>query len=331
EERPDVDEVYMTALQTIGESGGWPLSMFLTPDGKPIFGGTYWPPEDKGVNGETYPGFKSVLKRVTELVEKDRDGLYQQADKVAELTTESLERMARSIPLAKLDRELVASAVAVYDIDPEYGGFGSRSRGYRGTKFPRVPALVLLLSEGQSKQFEQTGKLVALTLDKMAAGGIYDHLGGGFHRYSTERTWTVPHFEKMLYDNAQLVELYAEAHRLSPNPYYAKVINETLAFVAREMTSPEGVFYSALDADSNGKEGDFYVWDAKEFDEILGEDEALFKQVYGIDRPNFEGKLHILRLPKPLDEVAKDRKMTVEELLAKLEVPKRKLLAVRSK
>src|SRR5205085_7519506 len=118
--------------QTIGESGGWPLSMFLTPDGKPIFGGTYWPPEDKVVNGETYPGFKSVLKRVTELVGKDREGLYKQADKVAELTTESMERMARSIPLAKLDRELVASAVAVYDIDREYGGLGGRCCGDRG-------------------------------------------------------------------------------------------------------------------------------------------------------------------------------------------------------
>ena len=333
EERPDVDEVYMTALQALGESGGWPLSMFLTPDAKPIFGGTYWPPEDRMIEGETVPGFKTVLKRVTELVGKDRDGLFKQADKVAEMTVESLERMARSVPLAKLDRDLVADAVAVYDIDPEHGGFGSRARGYRGTKFPRVPALTLLLREGQSKQFEQTGKLVRLTLDKMAAGGIYDHLGGGFHRYSTERTWTVPHFEKMLYDNAQLVELYAEAHRLSLNPADARVIRETLAFVEREMTSPDGGFYSALDADSNGKEGEFYVWTTKEIDEVLGtgDDAKLFKLAYGIDQVNFEGKYHILRLPKPLAELAKDRKLTENELLAELAAPKAKLFAVRAK
>ncbi len=323
EERPDVDEVYMTALQVLGEGGGWPLSMFLTAEGKPIFGGTYWPPDDKKIDGETVPGFKSVLKRVIELEKGNRKELLDQADIVAERTASSLEMTAKVITPIALDRELVASAAAALDLDPEHGGIGQRSRGYRGTKFPRASALLLLQRQSTRPGFEGVAKNLTLTLDKMAMGGIYDHLGGGFHRYSTERTWTVPHFEKMLYDNAQLVELYAEAIRAKPNPMYRRVITETLDFVAREMTSPEGVFYSALDADTNHKEGEFYVWTTKELTDVLGagEDARLFKTVYGLEQPNFEEKYHILRLPKPVDESE----------LAKLAPLKKKLFEVRAK
>jgi uncharacterized protein YyaL (SSP411 family) len=333
EERPDVDEVYMSAIQVVGESGGWPLSMFLTDEGKPIFGGTYWPPEDRKIQGMTVPGFKSVLNRVLELQEKDRAGLLKQADRVAELTTEALERNNRAIPVIKLDRELVKEAADAFTIDPEHGGFGTPARGYGGAKFPRASALSFLLRESRRQKNEKLSALVALTLDRMAAGGIYDHLGGGFHRYSTERTWTVPHFEKMLYDNAQLIELYADAFQSSPKPEYRRIITETLEFVSREMTSPDGVFYSALDADSNEKEGEFYVWTTKELDEVLGPgaDTALFKEVYGLDRVNFEEKYHILRLPKPLSDLAKSHKLTEDELIAKVTPLKRKLFVVRAK
>jgi uncharacterized protein YyaL (SSP411 family) len=324
EERPDVDEVYMTALQVTGEGGGWPLSMFLTADGKPIFGGTYWPPEDRKIDNETVSGFKTVLKKVIDLDKSKHKELLVQADKIAELTAASMERNARLLPLVKLERDLVTSTAATLEIDPEYGGLGSAARQFRGTKFPRPAALSLLLRVSTRPGFEPTAKKLQLTLEQMAAGGIYDHLGGGFHRYSTERTWTVPHFEKMLYDNAQLVELYADAYRAKPNPVYKRVIAETLAFVGRELTSPDGAFYSALDADSNGREGEFYVWTAKEIDGVLGigEDAQLFKQTYGVDKPNFEGKYHILRLSKPLAD---------DKLIARLAPLRAKLFAARAK
>ncbi len=324
EERPDVDEVYMTAMQVVGESGGWPLSVFLTPDGKPIFGGTYWPPDDRMAGGETVPGFKSVLKKVIDLDKEKRKELFAQADKIAELTTESLERHRRAVPIVRLDRELVADAAAALELDPVHGGFGPRAREFKGAKFPRVPALALLLRVSPRPEFEAVTKLVTLTLEKMAAGGLYDHLGGGFHRYSTERTWTVPHFEKMLYDNAQLVELYADTYKADPKPAYKRVIAETLGFVAREMTSPDGAFYSALDADSEGEEGRYYVWTTKELDDALGggEDAALFKRVYGVSQPNFEGKYHVLRLADPPAD---------EPTIARLAPLRAKLLAARSK
>jgi uncharacterized protein len=332
EERPDVDDIYMTALNVSGEQGGWPLNMFLTPEGKPIFGATYFPPEDKKVDSGMIPGFKSVLKKVIEF-DKDRADLEKQADHIAKATVESLERNSRAAVLVPLSREITTSAVDAFDIDPEHGGTGNPSREFRGTKFPRPPVWEFLLARSRKPDNEQLKKHVALTLGKIAEGGIYDHLGGGFHRYSTERTWTVPHFEKMLYDNAQLVELYSEAFAADPRPEYQRVVAETLAFVKREMTAPEGGFFSALDADSNGKEGEFYVWTVDEIKTALGSDVdvALLRAVYGVTAPNFEDKFHILRLPKPLAEIAKEQKLTEAELLAKLEPLKKKLFEVRAK
>lgn len=333
EERPDVDDVYMTALNVIGDSGGWPLTMFLTPDGKPIFGGTYFPPEDKPVGDDTIPGFKSILKKVIALHDKERDGLFKQADKVAEMTADALERNTRGVVLVALSRDLVRGAVDAFAIDPEFGGIGNKERDFRHAKFPRGAAWAFLLRQSRKKGNEPLAEAVRLTLSKMAEGGIYDHLGGGFHRYSTERTWTVPHFEKMLYDNAQLVELYSEAYRHDPKPLYKRVVAETLGFVKREMTSPEGGFYSALDADSNGKEGEFYVWTADEIKQVLGNDSdtAFLGKVYGIAVPNFERKYSVLRLPRPTAELAKELKTTEPELLARLEPLKAKLLAARAK
>jgi uncharacterized protein YyaL (SSP411 family) len=342
EERPDIDAIYMTALNVIGwltkreQRGGWPLSMFLTADGKPIFGGTYWPPEDKEEDGKTYAGFKTVLTTVQRAHTDKRKELERQAEAFAEATRETLAGVVRGTPLIDLDRALVTGAVEGLEgeFDKEYGGFGSPRKDFRGPKFPTPPYLLLLQYEAARTKAPQLEEMLSVTLDHMARGGIYDHLGGGFHRYSTERTWTVPHFEKMLYDNAQLLEVYAAAYRRNKKPQYRRVLEETVAFVRREMTSPEGSFYSALDADSEGQEGRFYVWTDREIDPALGDKAAaeLFRKVYGADKePNFEEKYHILRLPAPLAEQAQGLKTTEEALAARLAPLQEKLLAARGK
>src|SRR5207248_2881364 len=210
--RPDIDEIYMTALQVMDAQGGWPLSMFLTDDGKPIVGGTYWPKEDKKVEGGTIKGIKSILGTMIELKRDKEKELRQQGDVVAERTEEALTRNARLIALVDLGRSLaMAPAEELRErLDPVHGGVG-RPPKFAGTKFPSPPSLFALLHAAKRDKDAELNGLVKLTLTKMAEGGIYDQLGGGFHRYSTERTWTVPHFEKMLYDNGQLVELYSEA------------------------------------------------------------------------------------------------------------------------
>jgi uncharacterized protein YyaL (SSP411 family) len=336
EERPDIDNVYMTALNVTGEHGGWPLSMFLTADGKPIFGGTYWPPDDQEIDGQKAMGFKSVLRRVRQLWTDRRKDLDDQADRIAARTELVLSGAARGKAVVDLDRSLVRGAVdgVREEFDKTYGGFGDADRGFRGTKFP-VPSYLRLLQEeaGRAKAAD-VDDMLAVTLDHMARGGIYDQVGGGFHRYSTERTWTVPHFEKMLYDNAQLVEVYARAWETARRPLYRRVVRETLAFVRRELTTPEGAFYSALDADAAGEEGRYYVWTDAEIEAALPnkEDAALVRKVYGADGPpNFEDKAHILLLPEPLAERAKALKLTEEELAARLEPLRQKLLEARAK
>jgi uncharacterized protein YyaL (SSP411 family) len=336
EERPDIDQIYMTALNVTGVSGGWPMSMFLTAEGKPIFGGTYWPREDREEDGKTYSGFKTILRNVKKLYTDKREALEKQADQLAEATQESLAGAARGVALVDLDRKLVESAVddLKEEFDREHGGFGSPKRKFRGTKFPTPPYLLLLQHEAARTGDKEIKEMVAVTLDHMARGGIYDHLGGGFHRYSTERTWTVPHFEKMLYDNAQLLEVYADAYRRTKKPEYRRVLEQTIAWVRREMTSPEGAFWSALDADSEGEEGRFYVWTSKEFASVLTNkaERTLFEEVYGAnDAANFEEKYHILTLPKPLSEQAEARKTKEQELEAQLAPLRQKLFEVRAK
>jgi uncharacterized protein YyaL (SSP411 family) len=335
EERPDIDTIYMTALNVLGERGGWPLSMFLTADGKPIIGGTYWPPEDKEVPHGKMLGFKTVLKTMHDWHSDKANKLQEQADTIATRTAEVLGGTVRGIPLIDLDRDLVVGAIAAIkdEFDSEYGGFGNKARGFNGTKFPVPPYLELLLHEAIRTKSAELTAMVTQTLDHMARGGIYDHLGGGFHRYSTERTWTVPHFEKMLYDNAQLVEVYSSAYGATRNPLYRRIVEETLAFIDREMTSPEGGFYSALDADSGGVEGQFYVWTDKEIDALLSDraDAGLVKKVYGAEGgPNFESSHHILLLPKPLAEIAKDLKLTQEQVETRLTPLRKKLFDSRS-
>ncbi len=337
EERPDVDQIYMTALTTVRKGrGGWPLSMFLTPDGKPIDGGTYWPREDKEIDGETSMGFKSILNVVQKIWTKDPKAIRKQAEAVAAMTVESLESGPPGVALVALDRKLSEGGVEELKetFDPEYGGFGSPARKFQGTKFPTPPRLEYLLQIAERTKSADALKMVTLTLDRMAHGGISDQLGGGFHRYSTERTWTVPHFEKMLYDNAQLAEVYARAYRLTKKPLYRRILDETLAYVLREMTSPEGGFYSSQDAETHHEEGRCYVWTDKEIDEALPQkaENKLFRKVYGADgKPNFEGKYHILTLPKSLTEVAKEMKLSDEQFQARLLPLRKKAFEVRAK
>jgi len=334
EERPDIDHIYMAALHAMDQQGGWPLSMFLTADGKPIIGGTYWPPDDREVDGRKLRGFKSVLKLVHDFWKKKPKEIQEQADKVAAETARQLEGEVRGRPLFDLDRKLIAEATeeVVAQFDRVHGGFGSPARNFRGTKFPTTPRLLFLQEEVVRTGSKETARVLDVTLDHMARGGIYDQLGGGFHRYSTERTWTVPHFEKMLYDNAQLVEVYALAWTRSKAPEYRRAVRATLAFIERELTAPVGVFYSALDADSEGEEGKFYVWTDKELTALLpGKDGDLFRKVYGLDGPaNFEEKYHILTLPQPLAKRAEEAKLSVEQLLKRLEPLKKKLFDVRA-
>jgi len=336
EERPDVDDIYMTALHSMGARGGWPLSMFLTPEGKPIVGGTYWPREDREIEGQKVNGFKTILTKVHEIwTEKPKD-IETQAQHYADETNSALGRALKANPLIKFDRDLAKGAAQQMseEIDPVHGGVGRKASKFQGTKFPMPSSIYTLLDHAVREKDADLRKQVKLTLDKMLMGGIYDQVGGGFHRYSTERTWTVPHFEKMLYDNSQLVELYANAYRNDADPQYARVIRETLEFIRREMTSPEGAFYSALDADSNGEEGEFYIWTVGELEKALGnnDDVALIRTVYGIgEKPNFEDKAHIPRLNKPLAEFAKELNLTLAQLDERLASLKAKLLAVREK
>ncbi len=335
EERPDIDNIYITALAAMGRPGGWPLSLFLTGDGKPLYGGTYFPPDDRDKDGAVIPGLKTLIKAVKKFRDEKPKELQQQADDVADRTTDLLAGMARGAALVPLARDLVAGAVdGLKDqFDRTYGGFGSAERNFRGPKFPMPSALLLFQHEAGRVKSKDLDEMVQITLDHMARGGVYDQLGGGFHRYSTDRIWTVPHFEKMLYDNAQLLEAYAGAYQTTRNPAYERVLRQTLAFVERETTSQEGAFYSALDADAEGEEGRFYVWTDKEIDAALGnkDDAAFFKKVYGADgEPNFESK-RILVLPMSLADLAKELKLSEDKLEARLAPLRQKLFDLRAK
>ncbi|MBI1903914.1 MAG: DUF255 domain-containing protein [Planctomycetia bacterium] len=335
EERPDVDEIYMTALQTYfqlimsRQGGGWPLSMFLTPDAKPIAGGTYFPPREKqGVSG-----FLDVVERVQGFWEKDPDTVASGADQLTTIVKAELRRKAalevEPITADVLD-ELVDSLAD--DFDPDWGGFNYNEENFRIPKFPEPSNLFFLLDRAERKKDEVAEKMLALTLEKMAAGGIHDHVGGGFHRYSTDRFWRVPHFEKMLYDNGLLASVYARAWTQTQRDDFRAAAEGILTFVNREMTDKEGGFYSALDAETDAEEGAFYVWETAELKNELEGAFALFAAAYGVDpeNPNFEEK-HLLLLKKPLADVAQEQDLSLDDLQAKLAESRKKLLTVRGK
>jgi len=335
EERPEIDQIYMTALNVQGRSGGWPLSMFLMADGRPIIGGTYWPREDKKIEDETAPGFKTVLNAIRDAYKDDSKAVEKQAEKIAALTTRALENsLVPGLALVPLNRDLIERIVEEMkdEFDPEYGGFGSANRKFRGARFPMPPRLDFLLQVGERTKDKKIIEHLTRTLDQIALGGIYDQIGGGFHRYSVERTWTVPHFEKMLYDNAQLSEIYAKAYRLTKKPLYRRVVAQTLAYIEREMTSAEGAFYSSQDAETHHEEGRSYVWTPKELADALPIKAELdfVKSVYvSENKLNFEEKYHILRWSKSPAEVAKELKMIEAELFNKLDPMRKKLFDVR--
>lgn len=304
EERPDLDSLYMTAVQAMTGHGGWPMTVFLMPDGSPFYGGTYFPPTDR----MGMPGFGRVLLAVADAYRNRRKDIANNAAQLRD--------MLRSEPLARAGRETLTPAlleqafhIQAQNFDPEYGGFGS------APKFPQPMNLEFLLRIWHRLGWNQALAMAERTLEKMARGGLYDQLGGGFHRYSTDRPWLVPHFEKMLYDNALLARVYLHAYQATGKALYRRICEETLDYVRREMTAPEGGFYSTQDADSEGEEGKFFVWTPEEVTALLGpEDGRLFSAYYGLTpEGNFEGK-NILHVPKDEDVVAHLEGVTVERL-----------------
>ncbi|HHN66997.1 MAG TPA: thioredoxin domain-containing protein, partial [Thermopetrobacter sp.] len=256
EERPDVDRYYMKALHLMGQQGGWPLTMFVSPDGRPLWGGTYFPPEPRYGR----PSFPQVLEEVARLWRDDRDKLLNNARVLSEALAEKAVASTTELPPDFPAR----AAYALADM------FDPRQGGLRGApKFPQCPLLELLLCAGRAHERE----LVISTLTHISQGGIYDHLGGGFARYSTDERWLVPHFEKMLYDNAQLIAVLARAHALTGEPLFRRRIEETITFLKRDMLIDNAGFASSFDADSEGEEGRFYVWSYQELSERLDAEE----------------------------------------------------------
>jgi uncharacterized protein YyaL (SSP411 family) len=328
EERPDVDQLYMTAVQLITRHGGWPMSVWLTPDLRPFYGGTYFPQAN----------FLAYLRGLDDAYRNRHDEVEKSADQI----TNILRRIARpALPATSLtiDDKFIDSLLdrSTSDYDSRHGGFGG------APKFPRETLLELLLVElsksaigNRQSTFRQQ---LLHSLDAMAEGGIRDQLGGGFHRYSTDAKWLVPHFEIMLYDNAMLGWVYVEAYRQTQEPRYAAIARGIFDFVLREMTSPEGAFYTAFDAEVDAQEGLSYLWTKAEIDTLLGaEDAKLFNRIYGVDLgPNFADPHHgtgtpdksILYLPKPLRVVAVEMKLHVDQLEARLAPMRSKLYEAR--
>lgn len=287
EERPDIDAVYMEAVQVMSGQGGWPLNVWLTPDGLPIFGGTYFPP----VDAFHRPGFLSVLKRVRAIYLQDPEAVREQTEQMAKMLTQDLYDHLKVV--SDLDSKLIAQAFSVYEqnYDPMEGGFSA------APKFPMPMSLEFLLNYYALSGNQNACDMVLNTLQKMIMGGLYDQLGGGFHRYSTDESWLVPHFEKMLYDNGLLLSVLADASQISKDSIYADAMDKTIAFLEREMRSPGGGFYSALDADSDGMEGNYYVWSYSELDEILTVDELQTLSLNFDIRPegNWESRIILRR------------------------------------
>ncbi len=332
EERPDLDDIYMMATQVFTKSGGWPMSVWLTPEQKPFYAGTYFPPESRYGR----PGFIDVLSFLSDAWAKRRDDITQQADTLTEAVRQltTVEGGGEIVPHEVVLR--VANFLA-RAFDPVKGGMS----GGGTNKFPPSMAMDLMLRayhhgttkpDGPTTDDQKLLTLVELTLEKMAHGGIYDQLGGGFARYSTDVDWLAPHFEKMLYDQALVSDIYLKAYQLTGKPLYARIVRETLDYVIADLQSPEGGYYSTRDADSEGHEGKFYVWSKREIFELLGEsDAAIFCDFYDVsDAGNWEGT-NILNVSRPAETVAKLHKMTAEELDSRLAVARRKLFDAREK
>ena len=320
EERPDLDGIYMQAVQAMSGHGGWPMTMFLLPDGSPFYGGTYFPPDDR----HGIPSFRKVLQAVSDAYAQRREGVVESAEQLRQIY-ESNVAAARSGGTLLPQMLEIAYRTLVQRYDATNGGFGA------APKFPATMVLDFVLRHWKRTGNGEALDIVVHSFRRMARGGIYDHIGGGFARYSVDAEWRIPHFEKMLYDNALLARLGAHLWQATRDEEAKRVVIETVDWVAREMTSAEGGFYSSLDADSEGHEGKFYVWSEEELDHLLGADAKPFKTYYGVVRGgNFEGRsiLHV-----PMDPAAAAARAGIEpEMLALiLERARRILLEVRSR
>ncbi len=313
EQRPDIDEIYMTGVQLMTGRGGWPMSNFLTAEGKPFHGGTYFPPGD----------FVNLLNRVNEVWQTQKDVLSKQADNVSNAIARIT---AAQNTASEIDHLVVRRAVKdlISSHDSLFGGFG------RSIKFPHESNLLLLLYAWQRDSDELALKAATKSLDGMAAGGIYDQVGGGFHRYSTDREWLVPHFEKMLYNQAQLVRVYTKAYEITGKESYGRIVQQTLDYVLRDMRAETGAFYSATDADSEDEEGLFYLWTPMEMAEVLSDNElSMAQELFGITQAgNFE-KRNIPTLALPLEDYARKHNLNQALLIQEVEIIRRKLYIER--
>ncbi|MEI9478131.1 MAG: thioredoxin domain-containing protein [Deltaproteobacteria bacterium] len=322
EERPDLDEVYMNAAQLMTGGGGWPLNVFLTPALIPFHAGTYFPPEDR----KGMPGFPKILAIVSDYY-RNRKGEVQKINAQIQETLHHITSIVHSQEV--MDTKPLAKAYEVLEgqFDPYYGGFGG------APKFPSGLSLSFLMRYWKKTGSKKALEMVETTLEKMANGGIFDHVGGGFHRYSVDDRWLIPHFEKMLYDNALLSRTYAEAYQATGKERYRSVAEGILDYILREMRSPEGGFFSAEDADSEGEEGKFYVWTRDQIKEVLGKEQGTpFCAYYGVDQQgNFEGRSSTLNIASSLEKIAGLYGMTVQVLERMLEEGRKKLLTEREK
>jgi uncharacterized protein YyaL (SSP411 family) len=320
EERPDVDSIYMNAVVALTGQGGWPMTVILTPDGEPFFGGTYFPPAPR----YGMPSFQQVLLSVSQAWADRRDEIIESAGQITQQLASTIRPASAG---ASLEASLLDDAVEALGrtFDARWGGFGG------APKFPQAMTIEFLL-----RQAVRTGEAAALkmaerTLEMMARGGMYDQLGGGFARYSTDQKWLVPHFEKMLYDNALLSLVYLHAWRMAGRPLYRRVVEETLDWALVEMRHELGGFFSSLDADSEGVEGKFYVWQADEIARILGDDGPLFDRFYGVtQRGNWEGQ-NILNVAATIEEVAAEFNVTPEVARERLGRARQALYAARAR
>ncbi len=321
EERPDLDEIYMNAVQLLTKRGGWPMTVFLTPEGKPFFGGTYYPPEDR----HGMPGFPRVLKAVVEAYRNKPQDVARNVDQIVA----ALDRMSvLNLTGGEMSVELVTRGAEGLTpaYDATHGGFG------RAPKFPNAGVFNMFLRAYRLSGNRPYLEMITETLRKMAEGGMYDQLGGGFHRYSVDDKWLVPHFEKMLYDNGQLAQVYAEAYRITKDGFFKRIVEETLEYVLREMCQAEGGFYSAQDADSEGEEGKFFVWTREQVLELLGKEHGeIFCRFYDVsDLGNFEGQ-NILHPILTVEQAAKYFKKDEEEIESVLAGARARLFEEREK
>ncbi|MGH2367030.1 MAG: thioredoxin domain-containing protein [Chloroflexota bacterium] len=312
EERPDLDSIYMEAVQALTRHGGWPMTVFLLPDGTPFYGGTYFPPTPR----YGMPSFTQVLTSVADAYRHRREEVERGAGQLRDLL-QGQPALGGAEQADRVSPAILEQAERVYagSFDATHGGFG------QAPKFPQPMNLEALLRIWRRTRNAQTLGMVRLTLDKMAQGGMYDQLGGGFHRYSVDERWLVPHFEKMLYDNAQLARVYLSAWQATGDAFYRRICTETLDYVLREMTSPEGGFYSTQDADSEGEEGKFFLWTPAEVQALLGEEDGrLFGEYFDVtERGNFEGRniLHTPRFPDVVAHVAGVSEARLQEAIAR--------------